>query len=219
MKKTACITRKNRALRRVALVFLLLLLLWLTPFYHLTPGQVSRREAKDWMLEDRVEILETRYLWEDGALRALQLSAVGEDTLLVLSKWSFPGGWQLESASRAQPGNALDAGFLQCAHEDGETNWSLLASFGRLRSPEVTALSFSAKASGVVDGVWTEGEYTRVDVDDGSFPTRDGARYFLQFLPLEVGAGTLWDIRLDAQSSAGDTLATRTSREYWDFTW
>lgn len=219
MKKTACITRKNRALRRVALVFLLLLFLWLTPFYHLTPAQVSRREAKDWMLEDSVEILETRYLWEDGTLRALQLSAAGEDTLLVLSKWSFPGGWQLESASRAQPGNALDAGFLQCAHGDGETNWSLLASFGRLRSPEVTVLDFSAKASGVVDGVWTEGEYTRVDVDDGSFPTRDGARYFLQFLSLEVGAGTLWDIRLDAQSSAGDTLATRTSREYWDFTW
>ena len=219
MKKTACITRKNRALRRVALVFLLLLLLWLTPFYHMTPGQVSRREAKDWMLEDSVSILETLYLWEDGALRALQLSAVGEDTLLVLSKWSFLGGWQLESASRAQPGNALDAGFLQCAHEDGETNWSLLASFGRLRSPEVTALSFSAKASGAVDGVWTEGEYPRVDVDDGSFPTRDGERYFLQFLPLEVGAGTLWDIRLDAQNNAVETLATRTSQEYWDFSW
>ena len=219
MKKTACITRKNRALRRVALVFLLLLLLWLTPFYHLTPGQVSRREAKDWMLEDSVSILETRYLWEDGTLRTLQLSAVGEDTLLVLSKWSFLRGWQLESASRAQPGNALDAGFLQCAHGDGETNWSLLASFGRLRSPEVTALSFSAKASGVVDGLWTEGEYASVDGNDGSFPTRDGARYFLQLLPLEVGAGTLWDIRLDAQSSTGETLATRTSREYWDFTW
>ncbi len=32
MKKTVCITRKGRALRRVALVFLLLLLLWRRPF-------------------------------------------------------------------------------------------------------------------------------------------------------------------------------------------
>ena len=56
-------------------------------------------------------------------------------------------------------------------------------------------------------------------MDDGSFPVEDGERYFLQFLPLEVGAGTLWDIRLDAQNNAGETLATRTSQEYWDFSW
>lgn len=138
MKKTACLTRRHKALRRTALVLVLLLLLWLTPFYHLTPGQVTRREAKDRMLEGSAEILETQYLWEDHTLRALQLSRTEESTLLILARWDFLTGWALESSSRAQPGVSLDAGFLQCSYESSQRSWAFwppLAGSAARRSP------------------------------------------------------------------------------------
>lgn len=211
MKKKTGAPRRKKALRRTALALVLFLLVWLTPFYHVTPGQATRREAWDRMLEARAEVLETRYFWE-GALYALQLSRAGEDALLVLTQWNPLTGWGELSSSLTKAGAELDLGFLTCSTE----GMGVLAAFGRVRSSEAASLVLSVQRSGVQNGVWTtEPAFQSAVLEASDFLHRDEGRYFLQLLPVEVNGSSHWNVIVEARDGGGRSLVSLDSDGYW----